>query len=109
MTIHIEDLHFHTILGILDFERIQEQEVIVNLLIDYTFRSEFIDYAQVVQIVQSEMKNKKFLLIEDALLFFQNHLKQKFPQINTLHLKITKPSIMPDCKVSVSIRKDFNS
>ena len=109
MTIHIEDLQFQTILGILDFERVKAQDVIVDLLIDYTFSSEFIDYAQVAQIVKSEMQNQKFLLIEDALLFFQNHLKQKFPQINMLHLKITKPSIMPDCKVSVSIQKDFNS
>ncbi|MDY0122186.1 MAG: dihydroneopterin aldolase [Sulfurimonas sp.] len=109
MTIHIEDLRFQAILGILDFERVKAQDVIVDLLIDYTFSSEFIDYAEVAQIVKSEMQDQKFLLIEDALLFFQNHLKQKFPQINTLHLKITKPSIMPDCKVSVSIQKDFNS
>ena len=109
MTIHIEDLRFQAILGILDFERVESQDVIVNLFLDYTFSSEFIDYAQVAQTIQYEMQNQKFLLIEDALLFFQNYLKQKFPQINMLHLKITKPSIMPNCKVSVSIQKDFNS
>jgi 7,8-dihydroneopterin aldolase/epimerase/oxygenase len=109
MTIHIEDLRFQAILGILDFERVEPQEIIVNLTLEYPFRSEFIDYAHVAKSITSEMQNQKFLLIEDALLFFQDHLKQNFPQINTLHLKITKPSIMPDCKVSVSIQKDFNS
>ena len=109
MTIHIQDLHFQAILGILDFERTQAQDIIVDLMIDYTFDSDFIDYAKLAQIIKNEMQNQKFLLIEDALNFFQNHLKQKFPQINTLSLKITKPSIMPDCKVSVSIQKDFNS
>lgn len=109
MTIHIEDLRFYAILGILDFERVQEQEIIVDLVLEYTFASEFIDYSEVAKSITSEMKNQKFLLIEDALLFFQDHLKQKFPQINTLDLKITKPSIMPDCKVSVSIQKKFNS
>ena len=109
MTIHIEELRFEAIIGILDFERLKAQDVIVDLFIDYTFESDFIDYAQVAQTIKNEMQNQKFLLIEDALLFFPDHLKQKFPQINTLSLKITKPSIMPDCKVSVAIQKDFNS
>ncbi|MBU4111247.1 dihydroneopterin aldolase, partial [bacterium] len=31
MTIHIEDLQFQCIIGILDFERVKEQNIIINL------------------------------------------------------------------------------
>lgn len=109
MTIFIEDLKFQAILGILDFERVELQDIIVDLKIKYLYEEEFINYADIANCIRSSMQKEKFLLIEDALEYFQKHLKQKFPQIHALDLKITKPSIIPDCKVSVSIQKDFNS
>jgi len=102
MIIDIEDLKFQCIIGILDFERVQEQDVIINLAIDYEYKNEFINYADVVTFVKKEMIKNKFLLIEDALSYLSTHLKKKFPLINILNLKITKPSILPDAKVSVS-------
>ena len=38
MTLHIEDLKFQAIIGILDFERITPQNVIVNILITYEYK-----------------------------------------------------------------------
>lgn len=102
MTIYIEDLKFQCIIGILDFERIEEQDLIVNLTIKYEFKTEFINYADVSEFIKSFLKNEKFLLIEDALESLSTKLKEKFSLIKTLNLKITKPSIMPDCRVSVS-------
>ena len=109
MTIYIEDLKFHAILGILDFERITPQEIIVNLKIEYDYNDEFINYADVASIVKSTMIERKFLLIEDALKDLSLQLKNKFSNINILLLKITKPSILPDCRVSVSNKYFFNS
>jgi len=102
MTIHVEDLKFQCILGILDFERTTPQDVIVNLDIEYEYKSNFINYADVVQIVKDLMKESEFLLIEDALENINLKLIKEFNSIKNINLKITKPSILRDCKVSVS-------
>lgn len=102
MTIHIEDLKFQSIIGILDFERVTEQDIIINATIEYDYKDDFINYAEVAELIISNMQKSKFLLIEDALLSLQEKLKEKFSLINILNLKITKPSIMPNCRVSVS-------
>jgi 7,8-dihydroneopterin aldolase/epimerase/oxygenase len=109
MTIHIEDLKFQCIIGILDFERNTPQDVIINLSIDYTYKEAFINYADVVKIVKSDLIESKYLLIEDALEELSAKLKEKFFRIDTLNLKITKPSILEGCTVSVSNCYSFNS
>ena len=102
MTIHVEDLKFQCIIGILDFERTKPQDVIVNLTIDYDNKNGFINYADIVQIIKENMIKSEFLLIEDALDYLNLKLFKEFSSIKSLDLKITKPSILPDCKVSVS-------
>ena len=102
LTVYIEDLKFQAIIGILDFEREKEQDVIVNLTIDYDYKEEFINYADVVELIKTTSIKSEFLLIEDALASLSTKLKKTFPLINTLDLKITKPSILPDATVSVS-------
>lgn len=109
MTIHVEDLKFQCIVGILDFERKTPQDVIINLTIDYQYDNNFIDYAKVTQLIKQIMIKEKFLLLEDALETLSKKLKENFSKIDTLTLKITKPSILPECKVSVSFTKKFNS
>jgi len=109
MHIIVEDLTFEAIIGILDFERKKAQKVIVNLTIDYPYQESYLDYAQVVNIIKTTMIEKKYLLIEDALLDLSKILKEKFSTINTLNLKITKPSILQDCRVSVAETYHFNS
>jgi dihydroneopterin aldolase len=102
MTIHIEDLKFKCIIGILDFEREKEQDVIINLRIKYDNKNGFINYADIVQIIKKRMIKKEFLLIEDALDSLNLKLNKEYKSIKSIDLKITKPSILPDCKVSVS-------
>jgi len=102
MTIHIDDLKFKCIIGILDFERTTPQDVILSITIEYQFQKDFINYADVVQTVKSSMIDNKFFLIEDALNNLEKILLNKFSLIDNLSIKITKPSILSDCKVSVS-------
>lgn len=102
MTIHIEDLKFKCIVGILDFERKKPQDVIVNVIINYDYTDEYIDYSKVVNIIKKNMKKKKYLLLEDALEGLRKKIFKNFPLIETLELKLTKPSILPDCRVSLS-------
>jgi dihydroneopterin aldolase len=109
MIIEIENLTFQAIIGILDFEREEPQDVIINLSIEYNFNDKFINYAEVSHLIKKRVIKKRFLLIEDALADLSKKLKKEFSQISSLKLKITKPSILPDCMVSVSEKYIFNS
>ena len=103
MTIHIEDLTFDVIIGLLDFERITPQSVIVNLEAFYDYKDNiFINYADMVLLIENELINKEYKLLEDALLGVKEKLSNKFPQLQTLYIKISKPYILPTCKVSLS-------
>jgi 7,8-dihydroneopterin aldolase/epimerase/oxygenase len=103
LKVNIDDLTFNCIIGILPHEREEKQKVILNISFEYFYDSNtsyFIDYSEVVSLVESIMINKKFNLIEDAILFIRKELKTKWKMQN-LKVKISKPDIMPNCVVSV--------
>jgi dihydroneopterin aldolase len=102
MTINIKDLEFETIIGILESERTAEQKVRVNCSIEYDYYHQFLDYALVAKHIETEMNDKKFELIEDALLSLKSSLKRAFPLIKSLALEISKPDILDNCEVSLS-------
>ena len=102
MTIHIEDLKFQCIIGILDFERLTPQDIIINFSCEYNYKNEFINYVNIVDLIKKTMILNKFELIEHAILSLKSEILQEFPLINSYLLKISKPSILKDCKVSVS-------
>ena len=103
MKVNIANLAFKTIIGILPFERVKKQQVIVNVSFEYKFdlkSKEFIDYSIVANIIKKKMKKKKFKLIEEAIVYLQSKLQKEF-NLKKLNIKITKPSILKDCIVSV--------
>ncbi|WP_373000507.1 dihydroneopterin aldolase [Sulfurimonas sp.] len=102
MTIHIEDLKLQCIIGILDFERVTPQDVTINITIDYNYENNFLNYAEIVQLVKEIMIKSEFFLIEEALDKLNLKLIKEYSSIKSMFIKITKPSILPDCKVSVS-------
>ncbi len=102
MKVEIKDLSFKCIIGILDFERVKKQKVVVNISFEYKFKKDiFIDYSKVSSFIESQMKKKKFLLIEDAIIFLEAKL-YKLYKVNNLNIKISKPDILKNCIVSVS-------
>ena len=106
MKILIENLTFDTIIGILDYERITPQRVQIDCTIDYSYTSTyFINYAEVVHLIEHTMQTEKFELIETALDELGATLKNKFPLIQTLLLTIRKPDILPNC--TVGVQKNF--
>jgi dihydroneopterin aldolase len=108
MTIHIEDLTFDVIIGLLDFERERPQSVIINLQASYDYSDDqFIDYADMVLLIQNELKEKRYELLENALLGLKEVLSTAYPQLQTLSLKISKPDILPQCTVSLSKTWNF--
>ena len=103
MKVKIENLTFNCIIGILDFERVKEQRVIINCSFKYDYKnSNFIDYSKVTLVIEKLMIEKKFELLEDALIKLKKELKTKFP-IKKLKLSIQKPDILPNCLVSVTL------
>ncbi len=102
MTIHIEELKFQCIIGILDFERETPQDVIINISIDYNYENNFLNYALIVELVKEIMIKSEFFLIEEALDKLNLKLIKEYSSIKSMFIKITKPSILPDCIVSVS-------
>ena len=85
MKIQISNLTFKAIIGILDFERIKKQKVIINLSFEYEFsKDKFIDYAEVSKLVKTTMKKEKFLLLEDAILHLENLLNTKYKIITQI-------------------------
>ncbi len=109
MTIHIEALELDVIIGLLDFERDRNQRVIIDLEASYAYRDEnFIDYADMVFLIQKELKEKRYTLLEEALLGIKTLLYSTYPQMQTLRLKISKPDILPSCSVGLSHFWDFS-
>jgi len=104
MNVYIEQLTFKTIIGILPFERVEKQKVILDIFFNYTFSKktqDFIDYSEVSALIKKTMKKKKFNLIEDAILCLEKKIYKKF-NLRNLKIKISKPNILKDCLVSVS-------
>jgi dihydroneopterin aldolase len=103
MTIHIEDLTFNVIIGILDFEREKPQRVIVNVITEYEYNSQdFINYADIVLLIENELNQKHYQLLEDALLGLKSLIITTYPHIKTLSIKIAKPDILPHTSVALS-------
>ncbi len=103
MTIHIDRLILHVIIGLLDFEREKQQQVIVDLEASYNYEDgQFIDYADIVLLIENELKSKRYKLLEEAILGLKTLLCITYPQLKTLKLKITKPDILKQCQVAMS-------
>ena len=106
-TIVIEDLTFKAILGLLEKERNKEQLIVVNSKIEYQNKANYVDYAQVCDIVQKTIIEGKFLLIEDAIEEIEKNLKIAFPQIKSIYLSIKKPEILKNALVGVEILRKY--
>ena len=69
MKVQIKNLKFQCIIGILKEERKTKQKVIVNIKFNYNYKKQnFIDYSEVAQLVEQNLKKQRFGLIEDAIL-----------------------------------------
>ena len=108
MTIHIDNLSFDTIIGLLDFERDKVQTVIVTLETSYDYNdNQFVNYADIVEMIQQKLQSERYELLENALLGLKEMLVKTYPQLTSLKIKIAKPDIMPNCSVALSKSWDF--
>ncbi|RVZ37513.1 FolB domain-containing protein [Helicobacter pylori] len=104
--VHIHHLVFETILGILEFERLKPQKISVNVDLFYTElpNKAYLDYMEIQEIIQNTMREKQYLLIEDALKDLSQILKTRYKEISELYLKISKLEISPNSQVGASVK-----
>ncbi|GAA6834100.1 dihydroneopterin aldolase [Helicobacter pylori] len=104
--VHIHNLVFETILGILEFERLKPQKISVNLDLFYTQlpNKTYLDYMEIQELIQKMMQENQYLLIEDALKDLSHALKTRYSEISELHLKISKLEISPNSQVGASVK-----
>ncbi|PDX52701.1 dihydroneopterin aldolase [Helicobacter pylori] len=104
--VHIHNLVFETILGILEFERLKPQKISVNVDLFYTElpNKAYLDYMEIQELIQKMMREKQYLLIEDALKDLSQILKTHYKEITELFLKISKLEISPNSQVGASVK-----
>jgi dihydroneopterin aldolase len=103
----IENLEFEAVIGILEFERKKAQKITVNCEIEYEKKENFIDYAEVCNLIEKTIKEEKFKLLEDAVDKIEKKLLHKYPQMKSLKLKIQKPEILKNALVGVEILRKY--
>ncbi|UOS29989.1 dihydroneopterin aldolase [Helicobacter pylori] len=104
--VHIHNLVFGTILGILEFERLKPQKISVNLDLFYTQlpNKAYLDYMEIQELIEKVMQENQYLLIEDALKDLSHALKTRYSEISELYLKISKLEISPNSQVGASVK-----
>ncbi|WRC01798.1 dihydroneopterin aldolase [Helicobacter pylori] len=104
--VHIHNLVFEVILGILEFERLKPQKISVDLDLFYTQlpSKAYLDYMEIQELIQKMMQEKQYLLIEDALKDLSHVLKTRYKEISELYLKISKLEISPNSQVGASVK-----
>lgn len=104
ISVFVDSLEFDTIIGLLDFERVEAQRVCIDMEFS---ADEFIDYANVCEVIQSEFKEQKFYKIEDALEYFSIKFKENYPSLNSFYMKISKTQIIKNATVGAKIIKNY--
>lgn len=103
MKIQINSLSFSAIIGILEQERQQPQNIQLDLTLEYDFETgQYIDYVAIKDFLMVTIIEKKYLLLEDAILDLKKKLSNQYPQILAIEIKITKTELFPNCVISVS-------
>lgn len=101
----IEDFKIKAIIGILEKERIYEQDIIINAKISYVYEDNFLNYIEVINLIEQLIKTQKYALLEEAMMDINAKLKSVFPAICSLSLTLKKPEILDSCIIGV--RGDF--
>lgn len=102
--VFIKNLEFECIIGLLEFERLNSQKVIINASF---IADEFVDYAKMCEKIEMDFKEKQFYKIEDALSYFLLEFKEKIPTLKCLKMEIIKPEIIKNAKVGVRVEKFY--
>ncbi|MFL0810521.1 MAG: dihydroneopterin aldolase [Agarilytica sp.] len=109
----IEKLKVSAIVGIMDWERCVEQELLVDLKLTCDIEKaalsknidDAIDYSAVCEVLEAFIQEKKFLLLETLLEECSNYLLDRF-SIEKIFMRCMKTQVLPNTSgVGIEIEK----
>ncbi len=106
-SINIKDLTLEVIIGVLEDERKNRQKIILNATIEYDMNEHFLDYTQAVEAIVNLLEYKMYDTLENALEGICKALKLDFPEIKSIKMGISKPTVYKNCLVGVEILKKY--
>ncbi|CAM4120480.1 dihydroneopterin aldolase [Campylobacter armoricus] len=105
MQSHIKiNLEFKCIIGLLDYERIQEQKVLIEL---EAKSKNFLDYAKLCEKIEIIYKKKKFKTIEKSLKYLCKSIKKYHKKLKFISITCYKPDVIKNALVGASIVKKY--
>ena len=108
ITLHIENLCFEAIIGLLEHERITPQEVLIEVKISYVYaEGAYLDYARLCVLITEHIQANAYELIESALLGTIEAIKSQSKYIKSIWLFIKKPQILSPTIVGASMMKEY--
>ena len=106
-SINIKDLTLEVIIGVLEDERKNRQKIILNATIEYDMNEHFLDYTQAVEAIVNLLEYKMYDTLENALEGICKALKLDFPEIKSIKMGISKPTVYKNCLIGVEILKKY--
>lgn len=100
----IIEINFKCIIGLLEFERLEKQTI--SLKINAKANS-FLDYAKVAKLSKKYLKKKKFYTLEKANKKLAKKIKNNFPQLTKIKIKIKKMEIMKNAILGAKYKKKY--
>lgn len=105
MQSHIKiNLELKCIIGLLDFERIQEQTILIEL---EAKSKKFLDYAKLCARIEKIYKKKKFKTIEKSLKYICKNIKKHHKKLTFITITCYKPDIIKNAKVGATLTKKY--
>ena len=103
--IRLKDIQFDCIVGILPYERVNEQPIILNLTLWLDFAkaaetedlNESIDYAKLAEELKAFIRLSSFKLVETLVVKTAEYVLENYPKANAVEVSVIKPKAVPGC------------
>lgn len=100
--LHIKSLKIKAIIGILPSERKRKQYLLIDAILSYEYRGEFLDYLIIRDSLKDIVCREKYGLLEVATYDVAFRLFALYPLIQKIKIKFTKPNVSKNCRIRVS-------
>ena len=108
-TISLVDLEITCIIGILPYERVKEQNILLDIDLDVDFGdssytddiNETIDYTNIAEMATQLAISKKYKLIESFCFDLTNLFLDTFKIIQKSNITVKKPNALPKAKYAI--------
>jgi 7,8-dihydroneopterin aldolase/epimerase/oxygenase len=110
--VHIGDLEFDTIVGLLPQERLHLQPLRLNLDLGLDFAqtgrtdvlgADTVDYAQLSSVLMEKVRAAQFETLEALVWQISQFIYETYPQVQSLGIHVVKPLAVPQCRAGVGV------